>query len=96
MSSQDDLFKPRQMGLGLEDTRPDPTHVDPESVRQELNAILAAARAAKDAPPWDLRTHKYHQVVFPQMARWLPDDEAAQLCFEFSIEAERIALLMAA
>lgn len=84
------------MGLGLEDTRPDPTYVDPESVRQELKAILAAAKAAKDAPPWDLRTHRYHQVVFPQMSRWLPEDEAAQLCFEFAAEIERIEQLMAA
>jgi hypothetical protein len=35
-------------------------------------------------------------VVFPQMARWLPDEERDQLCFEFAQEVERIALLMAA
>lgn len=96
MSNQDDLFGPSQLGLGLEDTRPDPTYVDPQSVREELNAVLAAARAAQDEAPWDLRTHKYHKVVFPQMANWLPDDEAAQLCFEFAAEIKRIERLMAA
>lgn len=96
MSDQDDFFGRAQLGLGLEDTRPDPTHVDPQEVREELRAILATAKSALDAAPWDRRTHRYHQVVFPQMARWLPDDEAAQLCFQFAAELERIEGLLAA
>lgn len=39
---------------------------------------------------------RYNKVVFPRMARWLPDDERDQLCFEFFRELERIELLMAA
>ncbi|MEO6361262.1 MAG: hypothetical protein ABIO43_11940 [Sphingomicrobium sp.] len=70
--------------------------VDPEEVRAELVEILAVARAAQDAAPWDRRTHRYHQVVFPQMANWLPDDEADQLRFEFAKELERIEQLLAA
>ena len=70
--------------------------VDPEEVRAELIEILAIARAARDAAPWDRRTHRYHLVVFPQMANWLPDDEAEQLRFEFAKEMERIELLLAA
>ena len=96
MSEQGDFFGPAQLGLGLEDTRPNPTQVDPAEVREELNAILATARAATDAAPWDQRTHRYHKVVFPQMANWLPDDERDQLCFEFARELERIELLLAA
>ncbi len=96
MPDQPDLFGPRQFGLGLEDTRPDPTRIDPEEVRQELMALLELARSAHDAAPWDRRTQRFHQVVFPQMARWLPDDEAAQLCFEFAQELERIETLLAA
>jgi hypothetical protein len=96
MSDEPDLFGPSQLGLGLEDTRRDPTVVDPEEVRQELRALLALARAAHDEAPWDLRTHRYHQVVFPQMANWLPEDEAQQLCFEFAKELERIEQLLAA
>ncbi|HET6535466.1 MAG TPA: hypothetical protein VFG41_04720 [Sphingomicrobium sp.] len=96
MPDEPDLFGHRQLGLGLEDTRPDPTKVDPEEVRLELRAILAIARAAQDEAPWDRRTHRYHQVVFPQMASWLPDDEANQLCFEFARELERIEHLLAA
>lgn len=96
MSEQGDFFGATQLGLGLEDTRPDPTYVDPQSVREELNAILAVARAARDTAPWDRRTHRYHQVVFPQMSNWLPADEAEQLCLEFREELARIETLLAA
>lgn len=98
MSDQGDLFggAPRQLGLGLEDTRPDPTRIDPEEIREELLAVLATARAARDEAPWDRRTHRYHQVVFPQMANWLPADEADMLRRQFSLELERIEPLLAA
>ncbi len=96
MSSEPDLFGARQLGLGLEDTTPDPTKIDPEEVRQELIALLEFARSAHAAAPWDRRTHRFHQVVVPQMARWLPDEEAAQLCFEFAQELDRIDALLAA
>jgi hypothetical protein len=96
MENEPDLFGPSQLGLGLEDTRPDPTKVDPEEVRQELRALLELAKAAHTEAPWDKRTHRYHEVVFPQMASWLPDDEANQLCFEFAKELERIEALLAA
>lgn len=85
-----------QLGLGLEDTRPDPTVIDPEEIRQELLGILALARSATEVAPWDRRTQQYHRVVFPQMANWLPDAEAGQLCFEFARELERIEALLAA
>jgi hypothetical protein len=94
--TQQDLFGASQLGLGLEETRPDPTLIDPEMVRVELNAILATAKAARDQAPWDRRTHKYHQVVFPQMANWLPADEADFLRRQFELELERIEQLLAA
>lgn len=86
MSSQFDLFP----------EAPREETVDPESVRAELVELLATARAARDAAPWDRRTQRYHRTVFPQMARWLPEDEAAQLCFEFAAELDRIDELLAA
>ena len=70
--------------------------VDPEEVRAELIELLRIARSAHDVAPWDRRTHRYHQVVFPQMTNWLPADEAAQLKLEFMAELERIELLLAA
>ena len=96
MTNQPDLFGKKQLGLDLEDMRPDPTKVDPDDIRTELLDLLAIARSAHDVAPWDRRTHRYHQVVFPQMARWLPDDEANQLRFEFARELERIEALLAA
>lgn len=96
MTDQAELFGPAQLGLGLEDTRPDPTRVDPDSVREELNAVLATARAARDAAPWDRRTHQYHRVVFPQMTNWLPPEEAEAMRRQFSLELERIEPLLAA
>ena len=86
MTDQPDLFP----------ERPRIEIVDPDDVRVELLEILAIARAARDEAPWDRRTHRYHEVVFPQMANWLPEDEAEQLCFEFSKELERIEALLAA
>jgi hypothetical protein len=35
-------------------------------------------------------TRPFEPVPFPQMANWLPDDEANQLRFEFAQELERL------
>ncbi len=62
---------------------------DPESVRAELMAILAKARAAP-AEPWDPREASLYRVIFPQMANWLPADEARQLRLAFETELARL------
>jgi hypothetical protein len=86
-----------QLGFDLGDEKPPRSFVaDPEEIRRELDAILQAARDATSEAPWDEPTFRYNKVVFPQMARWLPNDEATQLCFEFSQEIERIERLLAA
>lgn len=88
---------PKQFGLDLgESTPPQSFEPDPNEIRQELHEILEEARSATSGPPWDDRTFKYHKVVFPQMANWLPAEERDQLRFEFAQELERIELLMAA
>lgn len=61
----------------------------PEDVRAQLNSILAKARAAA-TNPWDESDVRYYRTVFPQMAKWLPEDEGGQLCFEFEAEMERL------
>ena len=65
-------------------------------IREDLAAILASARSVTAEAPWDRRTFRYNKVIFPQMTRWLPGDEAAQLCFAFAREIERIEMLLAA
>ena len=94
-----DLFgsDSRQLGFGFgDDAKPVSYAPDPDEVREDALAILASARAVTADALWDMRTYRYNKVVFPQMTRWLPDDERDQLCFEFFRELERIELLMAA
>ena len=64
---------------------------DPERVRRKLYDLLALAKNA-DSMPWDSRKAGMWQIVFPQMANWLPEDEANQLRFEFAQELERLKL----
>lgn len=86
-----------QLGFGFADEKPVESWTpDPDEVREDAQAILASARAVTAEALWDQRTYRYNKVVFPQMTRWLPDDERDQLCFEFFRELERIETLMAA
>jgi hypothetical protein len=62
---------------------------DPEDIRRRLNAVLAKARAA-ETMPWDDRKARVWQIIFPNMANWLPDDEANQLRLAFAEEMERL------
>jgi hypothetical protein len=62
---------------------------DPEVVRARLHNLLAMARGA-NVMPWPEHDARMWQTVFPQMANWLPDDEADQLRFAFVCEIERL------
>ena len=64
---------------------------DPEDVRAELIEILARARAAPQVP-WEAKEASYWGTVFPQMANWLPDEEAAELRRAFRTELERLGV----
>jgi hypothetical protein len=62
---------------------------DPEVVRLRLRILLEKARSA-DKMPWSEREARMWQTVFPNMAKWLPEEEASQLSFEFAQEIERL------
>ena len=62
---------------------------DPEAVRLRLRTLLEKARSAEKMP-WSERDARMWQTVFPSMAKWLPEDEANQLKFEFAQEIERL------
>ncbi|RJG55934.1 hypothetical protein D0Z70_07855 [Sphingobium terrigena] len=62
---------------------------DPDQVRQRLHALLDTARNARTMP-WTEKKARVWQIVFPNMANWLPEAEADQLRFEFSREIERL------
>jgi hypothetical protein len=64
-------------------------HADPEKVREELNKILAEARAAQTMP-WEPTRLSLYRTIFPQMTNWLPEEEAGQLRFEFETELARL------
>ena len=63
---------------------------DPEKIRRRLHALLETARAAERLP-WPERDARVWQIVFPNMANWLPDAEAEQLRLEFAREIERLS-----
>jgi hypothetical protein len=87
---QIDLFETAaQPDLFQEEAGPVVFRADPEKVRRKLQLLLAEMRAASTMP-WTAERLGYHQVVFPQMSRWLPEEEAAQLCFEFEAEIRRL------
>lgn len=74
----------------LFDAEPTPVYrPDPDKVRSRLHKILAEARAARKLP-WEPTTVSLYRTIFPQMTNWLPDDEGAQLRFEFETELARL------
>lgn len=62
---------------------------DPEVIRRRLNALLDQARGAATMP-WSSRDARMWQTIFPNMANWLPDEEANQLRLAFTHEIERL------
>jgi hypothetical protein len=77
---QDDLFG----------DQPTPVYrADPEQVRADLHKILLEARAAQRMP-WEPTRVSLYRTIFPQMTNWLPEEEAAQLRFEFDTELARL------
>ena len=90
--SDPDLFgdKPPQADL-FADHRPGPRKIMDfqAEARRRLERVLAEAKAASTMP-WSQRELEKWQILFPQMAGWLPADEADQLCFEFAREVERL------
>jgi hypothetical protein len=88
-NDQLDLFDRDEPDDVLEN-RPSPVYrADPDKVRAELHKILAAARAAQEMP-WGPERVRYYRTDFPQMSKWLPDDEAAQLRCAFEAELARL------
>jgi hypothetical protein len=86
---QPDLFLSDAQPELLEDRAEHVYRADPDDVRRDLHRLLAQARAA-NVMPWEPRKVRLYRTIFPQMSNWLPEDEAAQLCFEFEAELRRL------
>ena len=87
---QPDLFAMESQSNLFEEDSPTPIYrPDPEKVRSRLHKILAEARAAEKLP-WDRDKLLVYRTIFPQMTNWLPEEEGAQLRFEFETEIARL------
>jgi hypothetical protein len=62
---------------------------DTDKVRARLHKILAEARAADEAP-WGPARLSLYRTIDPQMTTFLPDEEGAQLRFQFERELARL------
>ena len=62
---------------------------NPDKVRSRLHRILAEARAAQTLP-WEPTRVSLYRTIFPQMTLFLPEEEGAQLRFEFEAELTRL------
>jgi len=89
-ANQPDLFgNDDQPDLFDEDAAPKLYRADPDKVRARLHKILAEARGAETLP-WEPTTVTLYRTIFPQMTQWLPEEEGAQLRFEFETELKRL------
>jgi hypothetical protein len=88
-SRQGDLFGHEEQDE-LFDDQPTPVYrADPDQVRAELHKILLAARSAQRMP-WEPTRLSLYRTIFPQMTNWLPEEEGAQLRFQFESELARL------
>jgi hypothetical protein len=88
-AGQNDLFQAEEQPDLFGDSRPPPYRPDPDKVRARLHKIIGEARAAQRLP-WEPSRLSLYRTIVPQMTFWLPEDEAAQLRFEFETELERL------
>ena len=51
--------------------------------------MLGQIRGAEECP-WSEKQLGLYKVIFPQMANWLPEEEAAALRREFAAEVARL------
>jgi hypothetical protein len=86
---QGDLFGSDQPDPSDENFETPTFYPDPDEVRDELHKILAEMKAA-ELMPWDAGKAQLYRTIFPQMTNALPEDEGAQLRFQFEEELARL------
>ncbi|MFA6267762.1 MAG: hypothetical protein WC670_18850 [Pseudolabrys sp.] len=88
--TQQDLFGDvEQPELFTSDEAPSAYKPDLDDVRARLSRILAELRAAETLAE-DSDKALVYKTIFPHMTGWLPEDEGAQLRFEFNTEMARL------
>ncbi len=86
---QGDLFGNEDADPSGDDFETPVYRADPDEVRADLHRILAEAKDAKTMP-WDASRVALYRLIFPQMTNWLPEEEGAQLRFQFEEELARL------
>ena len=91
-SAAPDLFghrRPEQIDLFPE---PEPVAAPtyPERARTRLHAWIAELRAAAGELPWSAELARGKASLAPQIAEWLPEDEARELVGAFTAEYARL------
>ena len=66
-----------------------PAGPSPEAIRKRLDALLATAREA-ERMPWDTRRARVNELLFHQMANWLPEADRDALRAAFVHELCRL------
>ena len=87
--SQLDLFGTDAPELFDENAPPLVYRADPDRIRGRIANMIAEARAA-ERMPWSAEELGNRAYLLKQMSRFLPEEEAAQLIFEFEQEVERL------
>jgi hypothetical protein len=95
MSKHPDFFDEFQLGLSLGDSAA-AVPINAHAARLQLNALIEQAKAARDKAPWDDKARREYQLIFPQLAKRLPPEEATFLTRQFEFELTRIEKLHAA
>jgi len=82
-----------QLDLFAASTRPKASAVpDPAAIRRRLCVVIEQLQASAEMP-WTEDELKFHATVVPQMANWLPADEAEQVRRTFRDELVRLNAL---
>jgi hypothetical protein len=83
------LFGDDQPDLFPAEATPIVYRADPDRIRRRIAGMLAEARAARRMP-WSAEELGNRLYLIQRMGSFLPQEEAAQLTFEFEQEVERL------
>jgi hypothetical protein len=89
MARQASLFAENQADMFGSESAP-AYRPSEDKVRARLHKLLGEARAAQTMP-WERSTLSLYRTIFPQMALFLPEDEATQLRLAFEAELCRLS-----
>jgi len=62
---------------------------DPAAVRERLHSMLLLVRGASEMP-WPPQRARVQEIMFPNMANWLPEGERDALRRDFAAEMDRL------